>query len=185
MHDPIKLNQFYVNSKLLSKNFIDNVTENEHEQIIESLLYNKRNIPLLNEDFYKYIRNFCDYDFDFFLILFKFTPFFLESFENVLKIFNLEQLKNMSLEKIRFLCYFKDINCLIKIKILLDLNISLKEIEKVLEHPSVFELITLGLPVSKINKVLDYPDLVNFIYQKIALLKNNKTSQYEEYKIFD
>ena len=91
----------------------------------------------------------------------------------------------MSLEKIRFLCYFKDINCLIKIKILLDLNISLKEIEKVLEHPSVFELITLGLPVSKINKVLDYPDLVNFIYQKIALLKNNKTSQYEEYKIFD
>ncbi len=180
--DSSKLSQFYVNNKLLSKSFIDEITKNEHEQIIESLLYNKRNIPLLNEDFYKYIRSFCEYDFNYFLVLFRYTPFFLESFENILKVFNLEQLKNMNLEQIRFLCYFRDLNCLIKIKILLNLDIPLKEIEKVLEHPSVFELLTLGLPVSKIDKVIKYPDLINFIYQKIALLKNNKTPQYEEYK---
>lgn len=60
--------------------------------------------------------------------------------------------------------------------------ILVKDIERVLEHPLVFELLTLGLPVSKIDKVIDNPDLVNFIYQKIALLKNNKIPQYDEYK---
>lgn len=180
--DNNKLKQFYVNNRLLSKKFIDELNEFEYEQIINILLTSKKKIPLLNEDFYKNIRNFCVFDFEFFLILFQYTPFFLGSIESILEVFTLEQLREMSLEEIRFLCYFRDKKSLIKIKILMDLNVPLNEIEKVLENASVFELITLGLPISKIDKVIQYPDLVTFIYQKIATLKYSKTPLYSEYK---
>lgn len=177
-----KLKQFYVNNKLISKEFVNSLTKEEHERIIEAMLATKRSIPLLNDDFYKYIRAFCDYDFEFLLILFQYTPFFLDTIEIILQVFSVEQLKNMGLDTIRFLCYFRDRNSLIKIKILLKLKVPLSEMYKVLENPSVFELLTLGVPISKIDKVLHYPELVNFIYQKIAFVLNNKTPYYNEYK---
>lgn len=182
LKDKNKIEQFFVNSRVLSKEFITSLTDYEHEQIIISLINMKRTLPLLNEDFYKYIRSFCDYDFIFFLLLFNYTPLFLAPVEPILEIFNLEKLKTMSLEEIKFICHFRTRAVLLKIKILMDLNVPLDEIEKVLEKPSVFELITLGLPISKIDKVIHYPDLVNFIYQKISLIINNNSPQYVEYR---
>lgn len=137
------------NIGLLSYSFVSSLPKELYSKIISIIIKDPRTYSNLNEEFYHYAKEICEINPDFFVKEAAFIPFFLENTQDIIDVFGLNKFANMADEELIYISKYQKED-LIKIKQLIDLNV----------------------PICKISRLLCYPDIVRLGYQKVVLIKN-------------
>lgn len=146
----IKSDELFYNIKLLSKDFINGLKEEDYLQIISQVMSENYYISqILDDNFYDYAKNFCDIDPNFFSKREAFYIFFSSNIIKIIDVFGIEKICKLSNKELLYISRYNSIKSLEEIKTLMNLDI----------------------PISKINIILNYPVLIKYIYEKIVTIK--------------
>lgn len=148
------------NIKLLSAEFIGSLPENTYHQILDTIMKSKYIFPPLEDEFYQKAGDICTMKDDFFSKEESFHPFLSPEIKDILSIFSLEELTNMSESELHYIS-----------------GKSKEQLEKIKSFYKV------EVEPSKIDRLLCYPTVIQIGYQKIKLIKNQISSRHDSNKV--
>lgn len=157
----IKYGEISYNIKLLSNHFISSLPDSSYQRIMDTIIDSDYIYPPLNDLFYENAGNVCEIDPNFFSKYSDFVPFFSDNVQDIIDVFGLEGITNMSPNEAQSV-----------------LNKSRVELEK------IKPFFGFNMNYSKINRVLCYPSILQFGYQKIKLVQRTLFHPEESYKVF-
>lgn len=157
----IKYEEISYNIGLLSNHFIGSLTDFSYQRIMDTIIDSDYIYPQLDDTFYENAGKICEIDSNFFSKYSDFVPFFSDNAQDIIDVFGLDGIINMSPEEAQ---------CV--------LDKSKSELEK------IKPFFGFNMDSSKINKILCYPSIIQFGYQKIKLIKNQLHNQNDSYKVF-